>query len=231
MSVLTAIQNTTAVIALSRPTVVFSSTEREHFELQVLANSCASTVARDYEWQALKARALISGDGMTQSFALPADYDRMIKDGELWSDRLHAPLTHIISTDQWLELDIRQFETVTGAWTLINNEIAVKPAPVSSETISYYYMSSRWARDGDGNSKASFSADDDTFGLPERLLELCMIWKWRANKGLPYAQDQDNYEDEKEKHIAADKGARILRVGRARQLRGSHIAYPISIVG
>ncbi|WP_119392708.1 phage adaptor protein [Taklimakanibacter lacteus] len=230
MSVLTAIQNVSAVIALNKPTVVFSSTEREHFELQVLANSCARYIAQDYEWQALKVPGLIAGDGMTRSFALPADYDRMLKEGELWSDRLQTHLTHIISTDHWLELDIRQFETVTGAWTLLGNEITLKPAPANGEAISYYYMSSRWALDNDGSSKAEFAADDDTFRLPETLLELCMIWKWRAQKGLPYAQDQDNYEDEKEKRIAADKGARILHVGRTRRLRGAQVAYPVSVV-
>ncbi len=230
MTVLSAIQNASAVIALNRPAVVFSSTEREHFELQVLANACASHIARDYEWQALKMLGHVAGNGSTRSFALPADYDRMLKEGELWSDRLQSPLAHIISTDGWLELDIRQAEPMTGAWTLINSEIAVRPAPMSGETLSFYYMSSRWARDRDGNVKEAFTVDDDAFRLSENLLTLCMIWKWRANKGLPYAQDQENYEDEKEKRIAADKGARVLRVGHARGTRSAQIAYPVSIV-
>ena len=50
MSVLSVIQDASAVIALNKPTVIFSSTEREHFELQVLVNSCARYVAQDYEW-------------------------------------------------------------------------------------------------------------------------------------------------------------------------------------
>ena len=229
MSVLTAIQNASAVIALNRPTVVFSSAEREHFELQVLANSCASMIARDYEWQALKARGLFSGDGLGGSFALPADYDRMQKEGDLWSDRLQSPLTHITSTDQWLELDIRPFETVTGASTLLNDEIAVRPAPMNGETISYYYMSSRWAGDNDDGQTCLHRRRRCLPPLSESLLELCMIWKWRANKGLPYAQDQDNYEDEREKRIAADKGARLLRVGRVREAHGHRTAYPVAI--
>jgi len=228
MTVLSTIHNVSAVIALNKPSVVFSSTEREHFELQVLANSSARYIAQDCEWQALKARGLISGDGASTNFPLPLDYDRMLKEGELWSDRLQSPLTHIVSTDQWLELDIRSFETVTGAWTLLNSEIAVKPAPANGETISWYYLSSRWARGNDGGGKPAFTADDDTFRLPESLLELCMIWKWRATKGLPFAHDQDNYEDEKEKRIAADKGSRILRLGRMRPR--ARVAYPLAIV-
>ena len=81
-------------------------------------------------------------------------------------------------------------------------------------------MSKLWAKDDQGTLKDGFTKDSDTFQLSENILELCMIWKWRAQKGLPYAQDQDNYEDAKEKLQAADKGSRIISVGRARRLRG-----------
>ena len=61
MSVLSAIQNVSSFISLQVPAAVFSSSEREHVELQVLANAAASHIARDYEWQALKARATLAG--------------------------------------------------------------------------------------------------------------------------------------------------------------------------
>lgn len=229
MSVLTAIQNACSVIALSKPDAVFSSTDREHFELQVLANTAADHIAKDYEWQELKALATITGVGSTEAFALPDDYDRMLKDGKLWSDRLITPLTHIVSTDQWLELDIRQFTLVVGAWTLVSNEINIKPAPATGELVKYYYMVNECVTDQASSTKTAFTADTDTFRLSQHLLELCMIWKWRAQKGLPYAQDQDNYEDAKEKLIAKNKGSRILTVGRPRVSRGANIAYPIPI--
>ena len=57
MSVLTAIQSACAVIPLTPPEAVFSSSEREHFELQVLANTAADHIAKDCEWQKLKAIA------------------------------------------------------------------------------------------------------------------------------------------------------------------------------
>lgn len=224
MSVLTAIQNAAAVIALNRPAVVFSSAEREHFELQVLANTCANLVARDHEWRALKAVAEITGDGATRKFALPSDYDRMLKDGHLWSDRAGAPLAHVISSDEWLGHDVQGASA--QAWTLLGNEIVLRSGPAVGETVSYHYMSAKWAADSEGMPKASFASDDDTFRLCESLLERCMIWKWRAAKGLPYAQDRDNYEEEKEKRIAADKGARLLRIASRPRRRGIDIACP-----
>lgn len=229
MSVLSAIQNACSVIGLTKPDAVYSSTAREHFELQVLANTCGDHIAKDYEWQELKALATISGDDSTTAFSLPSDYDRMLKDAKLWSDRLITPLTHVTSTDEWLELDIRQFDFVVGAWTLLANQINIKPAPITGESIKYYYMVSKWALDEASSAQPSFTADSDTFRLSEKLLELCIIWKWRAQKGLPYAQDQDNYENEKEKLITRNQGSRILTVGRPRISRGAQIAYPVPI--
>ncbi|MFZ5676314.1 MAG: hypothetical protein ACOZAM_25420 [Pseudomonadota bacterium] len=230
MTVLSAIQNAAASIALDRPETVFSSAEREHFELQVLANTAALHIAKDYEWQALKAIAVLTGDGTKDAFDLPSDYDRMLKDAELRSGRFISALTHVTDSDHWLNMEIRRFNQVAGMWTLHGGKIHIRPAPTAAEEVKFFYMSSLWAKDDQGTAKEGFTKDTDTFRLSEKLLELCMIWRWRAQKGLPYAQDQDNYEDAKEKLMTADKGARVIAIGRSRRQRGVALAYPISIV-
>jgi hypothetical protein len=230
MTVLTAIQNVSASIALDRPEAVFSSAEREHFELQVLANTAGLYIAKDYEWQALKVVATLIGDGTRTAFGLPPDYDRMLKAAELRSSRYIASLTHITDSDQWLGMEIRQFNQIAGMWTLHGGQVHVRPAPATGEEVKFFHMSKLWAKDDQSTLKDGFTKDTDSFRLSETLLELCMIWKWRAQKGLPYAQDQDNYEDAKEKLITADKGSRFIAVGRTRRLRGVVPAYPVSIV-
>lgn len=230
MSALTAIQNACAIIPLSRPDVVFSGQEREHFELQVLANTAADHIAKDYEWQKLKLVATIEGDGSTEDFDFPADYDRMLKKAELRTSQHVTALTHITDSDQWLDMAIRQFNQIAGSWTIYGGQIHIKPAPVNDEQVKFFYMSSKWARDTNDTLKAAFTADDDTFLLSEKLLELCMIWRWRANKGLAYAEDLSNYEDAKEKLITADKGSRILTIGRARMPFDAQVAFPGVIV-
>jgi hypothetical protein len=230
MTILSAIQNVSTSISITRPDAVFSSQEREHFELQVLANSCASYIASDYEWQAMKALATLTGDGLVTAFSFPGDYDRMLKNAQLWSYRKAWPLVHITDTDRWLGLEVRQFGYGTSAWSIFGDQINIRPAPESGESVKFYYMSSKWARDEPGLAKAAFTADSDSFRLSERLLELCLIWMWKSTKKLPYAQEKDDYEDFKEKLIVADKGARILRVGRTQYRRGTKIAYPVAIV-
>lgn len=230
MTILTTIQNVSAAIALDRPEAVFSSTEREHFELQVLANTAGHYIAKDYEWQALKSVATLTGDDVRTAFDLPDDYDRMLKEAELRSRRYVAALTHITASDHWLDMEIRQFNQVAAMWTMFGGQIHIRPAPAAGEEVKFFYMTRLWANDDQGSLQVDFSKDTDTFRLPESLLELCMIWKWRAQKGLPYAQDQDNYEDAKEKLQSTDKGSRIIAIGRTRPFRGAMTSYPVSIV-
>jgi hypothetical protein len=230
MTILSAIRNVSASISIASPEAVFSSTEREHFELQVLANSCAAYIAKDHEWQALKTLATLTGDGLAEAFSFPSDHDRMLKKTQLWSNRNARPLEHISDTDRWLELDVRQFGFVSGAWSIFGDQINIKPAPALGELIMFYYMSNKWARNEAAVAKAAFTLDTDTFRLPEPLLALCMIWMWKSRKKLPYAQEKDDYEDAREKLIVADKGSHFIRVGRTRASRGAQIAYPVSIV-
>src|SRR5690349_20081032 len=138
MTILTAFRNVAMFISLSRPDTVFSSTEREHLELQVLANKSAQYIAVDYEWQALKTLATLTGDGSPMAFAFPDDYDRMLKKADLWSNRIMSPLTHITETDRWLELDVRQFGFVMGAWSIFGDRINIKPAPAGGELVKFF---------------------------------------------------------------------------------------------
>lgn len=213
-------------IGIEVPTVLYGSTIREQVELAELANDTAEAIAKAHEWQALKTLHTLNGDGSTEDFALPADYDRMPKDQKLWSSRIQTPLTHVTSTDRWLELDIRSYGFVIGVWSLFGDQVHIKPAMVATETAKFYYLSARYAKDSGGTAKAAFSADDDTFRLNDRLLRLGMIWKWKENKGLPYGEDMADYEDALSEEISADKGARILRVGKARLSKGLTVAYP-----
>src|SRR3546814_3845312 len=56
------------------------------------------------------------------------------------------------------------------------------------------YISKRWARDaGTDGYKAAFTSDSDTFLLPERLLTLGLVWRWRENKKLDATGDQEAF--------------------------------------
>ncbi|RYG08344.1 MAG: hypothetical protein EOO07_25790 [Chitinophagaceae bacterium] len=61
-------------------------------------------------------------------------------------------------------------------------------------------------------------------------MKLAMIWQWRANKGLNYAEDLANYEDALASLIGADKGSNILTMGTQRMPADWEYAFPGSII-
>lgn len=90
--------------------------------------------------------------------------------------------------------------------------------------------------DSDGNNlidgtapllKPAFTENDDVFVLPERLLTLSLIWRWRQMKRMEYAEDLTNYEIALGMAAGTDKGARVLVVGRQRsRIVSSQPVYP-----
>lgn len=232
MTLLTVFEDAcTSGIALEKPTAVFGSAVREHIELASLVNECASMIVSGHEWQVLNRIATITGDGTTEDFALPSDFDRMLEKSQLWTSTLETPLTPISDRDEWLGLDVQSFDFVVNAWIIYGGEIHIKPAVASAATVKYWYQSDLYGTTSGATNIAAFTADTDTFRLSERLLKLALIYKWREMKGLPYAENMEDYEIEKAKLIHRDKGSRIIRIGRPALPRDAVYAYPKSIVG
>lgn len=228
MSVLTAIQGAALYLGLERPSQVYSATDRDALELGEIANEAAAMIADEHDWQTLKRLETITGDGATTAFDLPADFLRMPKDTELWSSRLETPLTHVLSHNEWLQLQVQAADVVLNVWTILGGQVQFQPALASAETVKYYYQSTLWANDGAANT-ASFTADEDTFRLNERLLKDAIVWMWKAQKGLDYAEDLDRFNDVLSRRVAEDKGAKMLTIGTGRVSSGARVAYPRTV--
>lgn len=230
MSLLTVFQQAcTSGIALEKPSAVYGSTTREHIELANIANEMAAMIAASHEWQILNKIAVITGDGTTEDFALPSDFDRMLDKSQLWSTSLETPLSPISDRDDWLELDIKSFDFVINAWIIYGGQIHIKPALSTGVQVKYFYQSNLWGLNG-ATPISEFTADTNTFRIDERLLKLGIIWRWREMKGLPYAEDLATYERLLAKLAMRDKGSRIIRLGKAVLPRDTTVAYPQSIV-
>ena len=233
MTILSAIQEAcTSGIALDKPTSVIGSSTREHLELASIAQEMAEMLAASTEWEKFNTLATITGDGSTEDFDLPSDYDRMLTKSQLWSSSMETPLTPISDRDRWLELDIKSYDFVVNAWIKYGGQIHIKPALADTITAKYWYQTDKIIVATDGpTTKTAFTADTDVFRLDERLLKLGIVWKWREMKGLSYAEDLNTYERLLAKRINQDKGSRMIRVGRVRFPDDISVAYPTSITG
>jgi hypothetical protein len=233
MTILSVVQNASLGIGVERPTVLFAQTTREALELKGMVNDCARMIAFDtnHDWTALKTLATITGDGLSLSFPKPDDYERMLKKAKLWpASTPHWPLAHIPDTDDWLGTQV-QGAGLLGAWTMIGDNIHIREggnlSPLSTgNVVSFYYVTTKYAKDGAGTPKVAFTADDDTFRLNERLLELALKYRWKQQKGQDYTEDMSDYENTLFSQIGKDKGSVAIAVGRPRVPSGATVAYP-----
>ncbi len=87
MTVLQACQTAGLRLTGTRPPTVFSTNDRFSAELADLATETAIGIATAHDWQVLTKKHTIPGDGVTTSFALPSDYDRMPIKSNVYSTR------------------------------------------------------------------------------------------------------------------------------------------------
>jgi hypothetical protein len=230
MTVLSVAQEVCRVIGLTVPEALVSNTNREYIEIAEIMQEMAQRITEGHDWQKLAKVATVTGNGSAESFSLPSDYKRMLVKASVWSSSLETALSPISDLDRWLELDVQTFDFVINAWTIYDNQFHIKPALGTGVTAKYFYVSENvFQAENDGDLKAEFNADTDVFLLNEGMLKLGAIYRWKQLKGLPYAEDMADYEERKARLIRADKGSRLMRMGRVRMPSDVTTAYPQTI--
>lgn len=230
MTVLSVAKDAALALPLTQPTSIFSSSNREDKELARIANRVAKQIMRDYAWQALMVQKTYTGDGTSEAFALPSDYDRMLEGADMWSSRWQWPFNHISDLNLWLELQVTPYTFVDGNWTVYGDEFHFLPVMASDETLKFWYVSKNYAKDSNGVAKASFTADTDTFRLGEDVLELGIIYHWKKDKGLPFEEHMREYETLLAQRAKADRGANSVVSGeRMRLPRRAVYAFPQTV--
>lgn len=212
-----------------KPGTFFGASPGQTFELEItdLVNEVAEDIAKYQDWQALVRTASVTGNGVLTEFDLPADYDRQMQVTDIqqvnswfWS------FTHVTDINDFLFLTNRDFQAYPGAWIIYGDKLRFTPAPPSAPIAQYPYISKNWAVSAGGVSKSAFDTDTDDFALPERLLTLGLVWRWRENKGLEANGDQEAFVKALDEYAAKDGGSKVIRASSRRYWPGARIAWP-----
>lgn len=206
---------------------VFSTTDQFAMELNDLANETARAISDEHDWQALTKLHTLNGTGAATSFALPADYGRMLKKGEVRSPNWQtARFVQARDLDAWMAFEAMAIAGTPGRWIIVGGEMKILPAMPVGQSAQYYYISRNITKSG----KPEFEVDGDEFVLDERLITLGVIWRWRAQKRLEYAEDLRNFEIAQARAIASDRGQRPLVIGPQRIPGDVELAFPGTII-
>lgn len=226
MSFLTAAQSAAIRLVGRRPQGFFSSTDTFELEICDLATEVAADLMKENDWRILTKLQEVTGNSVLTSFDLPTDFDRMpIKAAVFrpdWNAYSYQPVGDL---DQWRNIVNGAPTGAPGSWIILGGQMQIYPAIASGSKAQFYYISKNVVLTGTTPS-AAFTTDDDKFVLDDRLLTLGLIWKWRAQKRIEYAEDMANYEKALAEIAGRDKGSRIHVEGRPTFNQNAGRAYP-----
>jgi len=226
MTILTAAQRAIARLVGRRPPAVVSSTNEMEVEITALAQEAAVEIMKSHDWQNLTTLYTITGTG-DESYPLPDDYDRMVQamgvSSPSWPEWW---FTQAASLDEWQQIKTRGFNLEPGWWMILGNRFHTLPTLSSGKQAMFYYISKDVFLGENGTPKAAITQDGDSFRLDERLLTLSLIWRWKQEKGLDYAEDLRTYETALSQEQTREKGSRVIRLNGGASFPGAVHAFP-----
>lgn len=215
MSVLTVVQDAMELCGFAQPTIVYNSTDAITRNFMALLRVEGDELSKYHGWRTLKVRAALVGTGSDTVFDLPIDFAKFAPGQVFWmQDGLWQPLKQA-SDEEMLALQSDSVSILRPVWRLYGDQIEFYPAIDLDQQINCEYRSEYWAISDDLTTrKPRFTADSDRFLVPEPVLKLGLVWRFKHAKGFDYAEDFRTYQLHRERYVFNDSPRPILRGSR-----------------
>ena len=223
MTLLTIIQDA-ATICGFQPGAVPSAAGSQDQNIQQLVLFSQQTGRELLEranWVNLDTAGTVTGDGVSTLFQLPQDWVRFSPsdkspNGALVSNSnglltLFGP----INTEELNILKAFPATTVRPVWRIQGGALEIWPALALGELVTFNYYSSFWILNAARTvPRAKWVADDDFSLINEDTVMKGTVWRWKASKGLEYAEDFRAYETSFARNAAQQMTERVVSTSR-----------------
>jgi len=206
MSLLTIVSNAMVLSGFSAPTTVYSNTDATTVLFKTLAQVEGDILSRSHAWRGLKTAAQWTGDGTTVLFALPAGFQRFMTAYPIWLDESPGLPLMKVTDDEMLAAKVAVSNPSRPVWRLKGEYVEFYPAPENGDVVKYEYLSSYWI-----SGLAEWTSDANTCVIPERLITLGCIWRYKQAKGFDYGEDFRTYQIECAKERMTDGGRQVIQ--------------------
>ncbi len=196
MNVLQLVQSACRRIGILAPNAVLSSTDPQIIQLLELCNEEGREQAFRYPWQALQREATfttVAAQVQTTLSAVTSYFSYIVND-TIWNRDLRRPVYGPNSQQDWQQAKAMQINGPFNRFRIIADVINFYPVPVADQACYFEYITSGWVSTSAGGASDVWTNDADTSLLDDDLLILGMVWRWKAVKGLSYAEDFNKYE-------------------------------------
>jgi len=220
-SLLAIVQNMASMVGYPIPSDAAGSTDPAVMQMVQAVNMAGTELLSDYEWQELTKRyALpITADPAgvrEQAFDLPEDFLSWV-DQTNWNATTQFPSLGPVSPQMWQQLLIRTtLPTLSFYWQVRDNKLYVLAPPDTTETMSFFYLSSCWVRDQNDPTlyKNRMTQNGDKSLLDANVVTYFARAKWLEMKGLDSSAAMRDYYALYQARIADKQGAAVLSMAR-----------------
>jgi hypothetical protein len=218
MSILTIVQAAAIRSGITPvPSAAVSSMNADVQQLVVFAQDAGRELMERADWVNLDTAGTVTGDGVSTLFLLPQDWVRFSPSdksprGALVSSKFPlVPLVGPINTEDLNLLKALPASTVRPVWRIIGGALEIWPALDKLELVTFNYFSSFWIMNAARTvSRATWQADDDFSLINEDTVMKGAVWRWKASKGLQYAEEFRAYEQSLARNAGQQQRERVI---------------------
>jgi hypothetical protein len=200
-------------IGILPPTLAVNSFDLQIIQIVSLAEEEGQALADRYAWESLQTEATfttVAAELQTTLATVAPGFNYIVND-TIWNRTLRRPVYGPNSEQDWQQKKAIQLNGPFNSFRIVNDTIKFYPAPVAGQTCAFEYISRNWLTTTTGTSEI-FVADTDTPKINDQLIVLGIIWRWKAAKGLNYAEDFDKYERRVTDAMGRDAGKQKLNL-------------------
>lgn len=221
-SLLTLVQEFCDRRGLDRPSVVMASGDDTIRQIRALANEVLTDITgRGKAWGMLKKEATFNTVASEQQDLITniaaAGFKKIIPD-TMYNRTTKLPIQGPIGSAEFQAKEALPSSSPYLKYTIrADGYLYIQPAPPLGHVIYFEYESDYAVKASAGSTyKKRFTLDNDVFLLNSDLLFLGLNAKYRREKGLSYAQEQQDYEFLLNQEMGNDVTARETNIGGTR---------------
>lgn len=195
------------------PAAILGSVDPQVIQMYSLLEEGCEAIATRGQWEELVSEAtwttVALEDQGEMSTIAPGFESLLIR--TIWDRTLNLPLWGPNSPQDWQELKGLFIDGPTYTFRIRESHLLVNPVPPAGSTWAFEYMDLRYIYDPVNAVRLeSFTLDTNEVLLPQRVVTLDLRWRWKKEKGLPYAEDFNIFENACVDAIARSGGTKVI---------------------
>jgi hypothetical protein len=183
---------------LRKPSSVASSQDPQILQIQALANEICEELGERWTWETCRRQALftsIADEDQGEIAAIADNFFLSITENTFYDRTQHLPINGPVSAEEWQAIKALANVGSLYRYRIWQGHLYLTPVPTAGHTFAFEYTSSALIYNSDDiEYKALFTKDTDTFLLDQKLILQGLRWKWKSEKGLPYAEEKSLWE-------------------------------------